>query len=247
MAPPTPLNASSHLLEFLKTVHSQSLTQEAKVDWHSLPDQRSDAFDNIMRDKFIALDQDKCELVYHILRTINAKTVVEAGTSFGVSTIYLALAVAENVKRDTSATVKGRVIATEKEPSKASEAQKNWERAGTEIEGVIDLRVGDLRETLTKDLGVVDFLLLDSEWNWARFSFGLGSVTDISLVWTPLALPALKLVQPYLRPGAVIMADNTVKSAANYGELFAYVDALDSPFRRVTLPYEGGLDMIVYQ
>ncbi|KAJ5460393.1 uncharacterized protein N7458_001945 [Penicillium daleae] len=227
MAPPTPLNASSHLLEFLKTVHSQSLTQEAKVDWHSLPDQRSDAFDNIMRDKFIALDQDKCELVYHILRTINAKTVVEAGTSFGVSTIYLALAVAENVKRDTSATAKGRVIATEKEPSKASEAQKNWERAGTEIEGVIDLRVGDLRETLTKDLGVVDFLLLD--------------------IWTPLALPALKLVQPYLRPGAVIMADNTVKAAANYGELFAYVDALDSPFRRVTLPYEGGLDMIVYQ
>lgn len=67
------------------------------------------------------------------------------------------------------------------------------------------------------------------------------------LVWTPLALPALKLVQPYLRPGAVIMADNTVKAAAKYEELFAYVDASDSPFRRVTLPYEGGLDMIVYQ
>lgn len=135
------------------------------MDWYSLPDQRSDAFDDIMRDKFIALDQDKCELVYHILRSINAKTVVEAGTSFGVSTIYLALAVAENTKRDAAATAKGRVIATEKEPSKANEAQKNWELAGAEIDGVIDLRVGDLRETLTKDLGVVDFLLLDSEWS----------------------------------------------------------------------------------
>jgi predicted O-methyltransferase YrrM len=165
MAPPTPLNASPHLLGFLKTLHSQSLTQEANVDWYSLPDQRSDAFDDIMRDKFIALDQDKCELVYHVLRSINAKTVVEAGTSFGVSTIYLALAVAENTKRDASATAKGRVIATEKEPSKASEALKNWERAGAEIGGIIDMRIGDLRETLTRDLGVVDFLLLDSEWS----------------------------------------------------------------------------------
>ena len=110
-----------------------------------------------MRVKFIALDQDKCELVYHLLRSINAKTAVEAGTSFGVSTIYLALAVAENTKRDASAMARGRVIATEKEPSKAGEALKNWERAGTEIEEVIDLRIGDLRETLTKDLGVVDF------------------------------------------------------------------------------------------
>ncbi|CEO60346.1 putative O-methyltransferase [Penicillium brasilianum] len=227
MAYPTPLNASPHLLEFLKTLHSQSLTQEAKVDWYSLPEQCSNDFDDIMRDKFIALDQDKCELVYHIIRSINAKTVVEAGTSFGVSTIYLALAVAENAKRDASGSAKGRVIATEKEPSKASEAQKNWERAGKEIDGIIDLRIGDLRETLTRDLGVVDFLLLD--------------------IWTPLALPALKLVQPYLRPGAVIIADNTVKAASKYEELFAYVDAPGSSFRRVTLPYEGGLDMIVYQ
>lgn len=54
-------------------------------------------------------------------------------------------------------------------------------------------------------------------------------------------------MQPFFRPGAVIMADNTVKAADKYEELFAYVDAPDSPFRRVTLPYEGGLDMIVYQ
>lgn len=43
------------------------------------------------------------------------------------------------------------------------------------------------------------------------------------------------------------MADNTVKAAAGYQDLFNYVDAEGSGFRRVTLPYEGGLDMIVYQ
>ena len=43
------------------------------------------------------------------------------------------------------------------------------------------------------------------------------------------------------------MADNTLKANAGYEELFAYVDAPNSGFRRVTLPYDGGLDMIVYQ
>ena len=66
-------------------------------------------------------------------------------------------------------------------------------------------------------------------------------------VWTPLALPALKAVQPHLRRGAVIMADNTLKSTKGYQELFSYVDAEGSGFKRVTLPYTGGLDMIVYQ
>ncbi|OQE45981.1 hypothetical protein PENCOP_c001G02277 [Penicillium coprophilum] len=223
---PSPLAASPEILTLLKDLHTKSLTQESTVDWKSLPEQCSTEFDSIMLDKFIALDQDKCELVYHLLRSTNAKTVVEAGTSFGVSTIYLALAVAENAKR-VGATSKPRVIATEKEESKAKLARAHWASAGKDVEDVIDLRVGDLRETLTSDLGTVDFLLLD--------------------IWTPLALPALKLVQPHLRPGAVIVADNTVKAGDRYQELFTYVDAKGSGFRRVTMPYEGGLDMIVYQ
>ncbi|KAJ5303248.1 hypothetical protein N7476_010047 [Penicillium atrosanguineum] len=224
MPAPSPIPASPALHALLHTLHARSLEQEKTVDWSILRDQESSSFDTVMRDKFIALDQDKCELIYHILRAINARTVVEAGTSFGVSTIYLALAVTQNAKRDGSV---GKVIATEKEATKAVEARKHWEQAGEEVEGVIDLRVGDLKETLKEDLGVVDFLLLD--------------------IWTPLALPVLKLVQPFMKPGAVIMADNTAKAEAGYEELFAYVDAPGSPFRRVTMPYEGGMDMIVYE
>ncbi|KAJ6138965.1 hypothetical protein N7471_005451 [Penicillium samsonianum] len=223
---PSPLTASPEILTLLKELHTKSLTQESTLDWPSLPQQCTTEFDSIMLDKFIALDQDKCELVYHILRSINAKTVVEAGTSFGVSTIYLALAVAENAKR-VSATTKPQVIATEKEETKANLARAHWASAGKEVEDVIDLRVGDLRETLTSDLGTVDFLLLD--------------------IWAPLALPALKLVQPHFCPGAAIVVDNTVMAADRYQELFAYVDAEGSGFRRVTMPYKGGLDMIVYQ
>jgi len=96
------------------------------------------------------------------LATCQAKkhvTDFQAGTSFGVSTIYLALAVSAN----TASGGTGRVIATENEPSKANIARQNWKEAGEEVERVIELREGDLRETLQVDLPTVDMLLLDSE------------------------------------------------------------------------------------
>lgn len=164
MAPPSPLTASAELLSFLSHLHSASLEQESTLDWGKVRGESEETFDNIMRDKYIALDQDKCELVYHLLRGTGATTIVEAGTSFGVSTIYLALAAAQNASRDSSGLTKGRVIATEKEETKAAVARSNWAKAGEEIANVIDLRLGDLRETLASGLENVDFLLLDSEF-----------------------------------------------------------------------------------
>jgi predicted O-methyltransferase YrrM len=121
-----------------------------------------------MRDKFIALEQDKCLFIYQLARTLNATTIVEAGTSFGVSTIYLALAVTDNLAAATPAASKGTVIATEYEPAKAAQARKHWAECGESISTVIDLREGDLRETLSTDLPErVDMLFLDSKF----FSF----------------------------------------------------------------------------
>merc|ERR1712093_320508 len=48
-----------------------------------------------MKDKFVALDADKCRFICLLARSLGACNVVEAGTSFGVSTIYLALAVCQ--------------------------------------------------------------------------------------------------------------------------------------------------------
>jgi predicted O-methyltransferase YrrM len=62
--------------------------------------------------------------------------------------------------------VSGRVVATEKEPTKAARAREHWAEAGDEVVGVIELREGDLLETLNRDdmPEQVDFLLLDSEF-----------------------------------------------------------------------------------
>lgn len=55
------------------------------------------------------------------------------------------------------------VIGTELEPSKAAIARKHWDEAGSQISELIELREGDLRETLAKDVPQIDLLLLDSE------------------------------------------------------------------------------------
>jgi predicted O-methyltransferase YrrM len=116
-----------------------------------------------MRDKFIALDQDKAEFVYQLIVSSKASYIVEAGTSFGVSTIYLALGV-EQVERLTGK--KGRIVGTEKEDAKAARAREYWKECGSIVEDRIDLRVGDLTETLQSGLDEVDLLLLDSKYRF---------------------------------------------------------------------------------
>ncbi|KAM0299860.1 hypothetical protein ACHAPM_007090 [Fusarium culmorum] len=206
--------ASSPTIELLRDLHKRALDEPAYVS--------TDGPASTALDKFVALDPDKCAFVYLLLRSMKARFVVEAGTSFGVSTIYLALAVAQN-----SGSQPGKVIATENEPTKAVRARENWGRAGDDIEKFIELREGDLRETLKTDLPEqVDFLLLD--------------------IWTPLALPTLKLVQPRMQPGATVVADNTDAAKSGYKELMAYLEDGANGFKISTVPYSGGLLVAVY-
>ena len=78
------------------------------------------------------------------------KHVVEFGTSFGISTLYLADAV-----RHTG----GHVVSTELMDSKTRIAAKNLAEAG--LISLVDLRVGDAMETLKHDQGPIDLLFLD--------------------------------------------------------------------------------------
>lgn len=153
---PNPVQASAAILSLLSNLHNKSLTQETALGNYMA----SPNFDDLMRDKFIALDEDKCQFIYQLALATSARNIVEAGTSFGVSTIYLALAVGKNVERLGG---EGKVIGTEKESSKAEQARRNWEECGESVTRWIELREGDLLETLKEDLPVVDMLLLDSK------------------------------------------------------------------------------------
>ncbi|PYI33997.1 S-adenosyl-L-methionine-dependent methyltransferase [Aspergillus indologenus CBS 114.80] len=214
-------HVSPHILSLLSTLHNRSAAEEAHMTWD---DFKPESVAENMRDKFVAIEQDKAYFLYQMGLATGAKTIVEAGTSYGVSTIYLALAIASNAGVTGGA---GRVIATEHEPEKAKKAREHWNACGSSVSEIIELREGDIRETLKHDLGTVDMLLLD--------------------IWGPMLLPVLKLVQPALRPGAVIITDNTISAAEHCKELLDYMRAPGSGFRNLTLPFNNGLEMSVYQ
>ena len=190
--------------------------REGSVDWREF----DDATHRFMSDKLVALDRDKALLCYQLCRALRARRVVEVGTSFGVSTLYLAAAVRANVREDGAA---GVVIGSELEPRKAELARAHFAEA--ELSDWIDLREGDLRETLREVGGPVDFVLMD--------------------VWTPMARPALERLAPRLRPGAIVIADNTVTFRDAYADYFAFVHDPANRFRTQTLPFEGGLELTV--
>jgi predicted O-methyltransferase YrrM len=93
---PNPVVAPSHVLSLLDRLHDESLKQEAVLGSYYRTTQ---GFDDLMRDKFIALDKDKCHFVYQLARATNAHNIAEIGTSFGVSTVYLSLALGSNLDR----------------------------------------------------------------------------------------------------------------------------------------------------
>jgi predicted O-methyltransferase YrrM len=187
--------------------------QEVAIDQENFYDKEMYHF---LSDKMVALDRDKAEFCYLLCRSLQATRVVEAGTSFGVSTLYLAAAVRDNQVEN------GVVIGTEYEPKKVEIAQANFKEAG--LSEFIELREGDLRKTLQDVGGPVDFMLVD--------------------IWE-VALPALELVSSSLRPGAIVACDNTAVDAAEYRDYFEFVNDPRNRFRTMTVPFEGGFELTV--
>ena len=187
--------------------------QDGSLDYENFCD---DDMHRFLSDKMVALDRDKSEFCYQLCRSLRATRVVEAGTSFGISTLYLAAAVRDNHVEN------GVVIGTEHEPAKVKIALENFREAG--LSDFIELREGDLRESLKDVGGPVDFMLVD--------------------IWD-VALPALELVSSSLRPGAIVACDNTTVDREEYREYFKFVNDPINRFRTMTVPFQGGFELTV--
>jgi predicted O-methyltransferase YrrM len=194
----------------------QRRVSEGSLNWNEL-DEDAHRF---LSDKLVALERDKAEFCYRLCRALRARRAVEAGTSHGISTLHLAAALRANALEDGGPAV---VIGTECEPSKAAVARMNFTAAG--LADVVELRVGDLRETLRNVEGPIDFMLLD--------------------IWTQLARPALELIAPRLRAGAIVIADNTTQFRSSYADYFAFIEDPANRFSTMTLPFKGGLEFTV--
>jgi len=118
-------------------------------------------------------------LLYMLARGFGARTIVEFGTSFGISTLFLAAALRDNGG--------GRLITTEFEPSKIARARGNLAAGG--LADLVEIRQGDALQTLSADLPeTIDLVLLDGA--------------------KALYSDVLALVESRLSRGAFIVADN---------------------------------------
>src|SRR6185436_5833319 len=88
------LYAQSAAQDSVMATYFTERAAEGSLDWNRF-DERTNAF---LRDKLVALERPKAEFCYHVCRALGARRIVEAGTSFGVSTLFLASAVRDNVQ-----------------------------------------------------------------------------------------------------------------------------------------------------
>ena len=140
-----------------------------------------------LADIYMPISASGGQLLYSLVRSARPETVVEFGTSYGISTIYLGSAVADNGT--------GHVHGTELSTSKIAAARSNVDEAG--LGDVVTILAGDARETLATVPGPIGLVLLDG--------------------WKPLCLPVLRALEPRLAPGALVVADDiSLSSMAEY-------------------------------
>lgn len=160
---------------------------------------------------YMPISAEGGKLLYSLIRAARPATVVEFGTSFGISTLYLAAAVRDNGS--------GRVISSELSADKIAAARRTFAETG--LDDLITVLEGDARETLAALDGPVDFLLLDG--------------------WKDLCLPVLRLLEPRLAPGTLVVTDDVDLPA-----LAPCLDHVRDPrngYESVTFPVEDGMEI----
>jgi predicted O-methyltransferase YrrM len=195
----------------LDRLHSAADSQEKSLVWKNLSQLPSfvtgkgilfkaeniDFYD----DKYISIGKEQGRLLYLLARATNARTIVEFGTSFGISSIYLSCALRDNGRG-------GKMIGSEIVPSKLRQACANLEEAG-----------------LAPYAEIRDLLLLDG--------------------FPTLALDVLQLLEPKLRPGALVLVDDVNLFKPDLAPLIAYTQDPVNNYSSTTIALDDGFLMAV--
>jgi predicted O-methyltransferase YrrM len=197
---------------FTRAEHDEAVTRRYRAERpdHSAPmtpQEHADAAAQV----YMPISARGGQLLYNLVRAIRPATVVEFGTSFGISTLYLAAAARDNGT--------GRVISTEMSAAKIAAARRTFTEVG--LDDLITVLEGDARQTLAAVDGPVDFVLLDG--------------------WKDLCLPVLRLLEPRIAPGTIVVADDVDLSS-----LQPYLDYVREPangYQSVTFPVEDGMEI----
>jgi predicted O-methyltransferase YrrM len=168
---------------------------------------RADASEDI----YMPISAEAGKLLYALARAIRPTTVIEFGTSYGISTMYLAAAVRDNGV--------GRVVSTELSAKKAATARASLDEAG--VGEPVTILLGDALETLHDVPGPAELVLLDG--------------------WKNLCVPVLRLLEPKLASGALVVADDS--TFASMTDYLNYVRDPANGYVTVSFPVEDGMEI----
>ncbi|WP_418003782.1 O-methyltransferase [Mycobacterium sp. PDNC021] len=168
---------------------------------------------DICQDFYLSVAPDSGRLLYSLIRALKPSTIVEYGMSYGISTLHLAAAVRDNGV--------GRIITTEMSSRKIAAARATFAEAG--VADLITILEGDARTTLETVTGPVQFVLLDG--------------------WPDLDLPVLKILEPVLAPGALILGDNVRLDPEHV--YLDYVNAPANGYVSAPIPLDKGMELTV--
>lgn len=160
----------------LTRLYTATLKQGRSIIWHFLPkvfklygkgiDWKTEN-EQFFDDKYIPIHPDRGTFLYMQARALNAKNILEFGTSYGISTIYLGKAAKDNG---------GKVTSTEYLPHKVQIARKNIEEAG--LSDYVEIIEGDATETLKNIPTQWDMVLLDG---WPSLVYPIFKIIEPNL------------------------------------------------------------------
>jgi len=187
-------------------------------------------YENSHRDEIFPKERMNCiskniGMFYNImLKSINAKKILEIGMSVGYSGLWFADAVMSNTQSD------GQIITIDRERFKIDNAKKNFEEAG--VSSLIKIRDGEARKVLhdiKEEFGknYFDFIFIDAD----KESY----------------IEYFDLCLPLVRKGGIIGADNILLPERFNEMMVDYLSHVRSNpnVQSVTIPIDNGEEITI--
>lgn len=188
----------STIQRVIDRLYAETIDQDPEVRsaalGRGLANEGQKGFYEAMIDARMPVTPEFGNLLYVMARASGARHIIEFGTSFGVSTLFLAAALRENGG--------GRIVSTELFPAKAERAEANLREAG--LADLVEIRVGDARDALGRGKDdAIDLIVLDAAKD--------------------LYLDVLHLLEPRLRGGGLVVSDRADLDGGDGGRAAAYI------------------------
>ena len=181
--------------------------------------------DEIPSEKRLNCISKNIGMLYNILlKSINAKNILEIGMSVGYSGLWFADAVMSNKQLD------GQIITIDREKFKIDNARRNFEEAG--VDSLIKIREGEARKILQE---------IKAEFNENYFDFIFIDADKESYI------EYFDLCLPLVRKGGIIGADN-ILFPERFNEMMAdYLSHVRSKsnVQSVTIPIDNGEEITI--